>query len=475
MQLDRLQTRFVDEMLHGRGHMLLTGKAGTGKSTALISAVKASKACDMDVLVMAPTAMAASIHRDSGLESGTIHHALKWNPAKEPLPYKLLSVCGTHTEWLTEPDQNRILVVDEASMVGLWLFEILARDLGDPARPFDGRRLVLVGDWAQLPPVVGNDEQQSAKAMPELRNFGPPDGCVLYHRLFTTRAPTAVLLEETHRANSEWFEKLNLVRDCSRVQTLGQMGMRFPSVEGQTSDAVHLCFRRVTAHARNTERLARLGGREVPLMLRDGEMILKEGCEVIVTSNRAGGCYINGSRAKLAGVDDNGQVLLDDGVPIAMLADGNWGHNRKASKPTEAGDVEAGRWKAQRLLSRYHTVLEPDARKWLEGVLGKDGEETAARFAGGAVQFLPYWPILPGYAITVHKAQGATLESAIIEDDVFWNIAPARLPYVALSRVADESNLRLSGLSAFAARVRPDHAYGPILSRITKWGIVNEG
>ena len=91
MTLDKLQTRFVDEILHGTTHVVLTGRAGTGKSTALSAGVKAAQAAKMDVMVMAPTAMAASIHRDAGLESGTIHHALRWNPAKEPLPRKLIS------------------------------------------------------------------------------------------------------------------------------------------------------------------------------------------------------------------------------------------------------------------------------------------------------------------------------------------------------------------------------------------------
>lgn len=470
MQLDTLQTRFVDELLHGGAHMILTGKAGTGKSTALVSGVKAAQAAGMDVLVMAPTAMAASIHRDAGLESGTIHHALKWNPSKEPLPHKLLSVCGSKTDWSAAPDQNRVLIVDEASMVGLWLFEILARDLGDPGRPFDGRRLVLVGDWAQLPPVVGNDEQQIAKAMPELRNFGPPDGCVLFHRLFTARPPVAVVLEETHRANSEWFAKLNEVRDCNAVKTLGQMGMRFatePASRTAENDAVHLCFRRSAAHQRNAERLARLPGKEVLLQLRDGEMMLKEGCEVIVTSNRAGGCYINGSRAVFAGMDNEGRVFLDDGVPIKMLADGNWGY---AGSAGYKGDEESGRRKAQRLLSQWRDVLEDEAVKWLEGALRDSAR--AAKLGDGKIQFLPYWPILPGYAITVHKAQGATLTEAIIEEDVFWSTVPARLPYVALSRVVAEARVSLGGLSPFSAKIRPDNNYPAIFSRINKWRCV---
>ena len=466
MTLDKLQTRFVDEVLHGDTHLILTGRAGTGKSTALVSAVRAAQAAKMDVLVMAPTAMAASIHRDAGLESGTIHHALRWNPAKEPLPRKLLSVCGTHTDWAATPDQDRLLVVDEASMVGLWRFEILARDLGDPERPFDGRRLVVVGDWAQLPPVVGSDEQNMA--IPELKRFGPPDGCIFFHPLFCRRPPVSIILEETHRANGAWFESLNLLRECSRPSNLLTFGIAPPQHTQHDEDAVHMCFRRVTAHNRNAECLARLPGRKHFLPLRDGEAELKEGCDVIVTSNRAGGGYINGSRATFAGVNEKGEVILDDGNALKMLADGNWGHVSLSHHNSVAAPL-SGQQKAHRLLSRYGELLEADAKKWLEDMLKPFNAAWAARFAEGKIVFQPYFPVLPGYALTVHKAQGLGLSGVIIEPDTFWGIAPARLPYVALSRVSNECDVSLNGFLPSEARVRPDPAYPAIFNRIQAW------
>lgn len=473
MQLDKLQTRFVDEVLHGATHVILTGKAGTGKSVALCSAVKSAQAAGMDVLVMAPTAMAASIHRDAGLESGTIHHALKWNPAREPLPRKLLSVCGTSTDWAAVPDQDRLLVVDEASMVGLWMFEILARDLGDPARPFDGRRLVVVGDWAQLPPVVGSEETAMAKAMPELKRFGPADGCIFFHPVFCKRSPVAVILEETHRANGAWFESLNALRDCHRPTNLLNLGICPPQQHIHDADGVHMCFRRATAHGRNMERLARLPGREHSMTLRDGEMSLKEGCDVIVTSNRAGGGYINGSRAVFGGVNEDGLVVLDDGNPIKMLADGNWGHgSASTSYVIDEEDAYMGRINAGRMLARLGSVLEADAKKWLETVSKPGNDALAAKFNNKRIQFVPYWPILPGYAITVHRAQGMTLPGVIVEEDCFWQIAPARLPYVALSRVSDEADVSLAGFLPSSARVRPDPAYPGIFNRIRGWSKV---
>jgi hypothetical protein len=60
---------------------------------------------------------------------------------------------------------------------------------------------------------------------------------------------------------------------------------------------------------------------------------------------------------------------------------------------------------------------------------------------------MPYWSVLPGYALTVHKAQGMTLSGVIVEEDVFWSIAPTRLPYVALSRVSNGCDVSLNGFS----------------------------
>ena len=230
-----------------------------------------------------------------------------------------------------------------------------------------------------------------------------------------------------------------------------------------------MCFRRVTAHNRNRECLARLPGRPHFLPLRDGEAELKEGCDVIVTSNRAGGGYINGSRATFSGVNDKGEVILDDGNALKMLADGNWGHYSGSGKEADPREAAQGADKAMRLLSRYGEVLEPEAKKWLTDVARSWGGYTAAKFATGRIQFLPHWPILPGYAITVHKAQGMGLPSVIVEEDVFWGIAPARLPYVALSRVSNEGDVSLNGFPPSGARVRPDPAYPAIFNRILAW------
>lgn len=360
-------------------------------------------------------------------------------------------------------------------MVGLWLFQILAQDLatGEEHRPFAGRRLVLVGDWAQLPPVVGKEEEESIKDLPEFtKRYGPPDGCVFYHPLFCKVPPVAIILEESHRAESLWFDALNQVRDCNKSTTLANCGITPVGRDHTGNDGfIHMCFRRNSAHQRNAECLARLPGRSYPVQVQDGLVGLKLGCDVIVTSNRCGGDYINGSRAIFSGMSENGEVLLDGDHPIKMLADGNWARGSYAGDAKRADPDKAaeGVAQAKRVLSTYYGLLEEDALKWLEMILDPDNAAMAEKYARGHIQFNPYFPILPGYALTVHKAQGCTLDGVVIEEDVFWNFAPARLPYVALSRVSNMDKVILTGTTASNARIRPDKAYPGILARLSKW------
>lgn len=472
MVLDKKQKQFVDQIIHGKGHIVLTGKAGTGKSTALIAAVSAARENQMNITVMAPTAMAASIHRDSGIESATIHHSLRWNPVKEPMHLKLLSLGASEMNWAEKPDQNNILIIDECSMIGLWLFEILARGLGSTERPFDGRRVVFVGDWAQLPPVNEDLTKQKNITKDILERFGPPDGCIFYHPFFKQNPPVSIVLEETHRANTEWFETLNALRDVDRPSSLQRLGIcPKQHAENKDEDGVHMCFRRITAHQRNNEQLSRITGFPHTVLLRDGKSELKEGCDVIVTANRSHESYINGSRAVFSAIGKRGEVILDGHAEIKMLADGNWGAiTTSRSDNLQEKHVIKGKNEAMFFLSQFESVLEPDAVKWLKQVLTSDVQ--AALFGSGAVQFRPYWPILPAYAMTVHKAQGSSLAKVIIEEDVFWRIAPPRLSYVALSRVSDGSDVSLSkGLSPMSAKVFPDKLYSTIVNRIERWKI----
>lgn len=137
-------------------NMFLTGEAGTGKSTLVREFLRR---CDRECVVLAPTGIAA-------LNAGgtTIHSQMMLKPG-------LLNPLSL--EQLTDGNRCRVLrmaktvIVDEVSMVRSDLFCAMDARLREIAcgqnkeMPFGGKQIVLVGDFMQLPPVVGgNDERK---------------------------------------------------------------------------------------------------------------------------------------------------------------------------------------------------------------------------------------------------------------------------------------------------------------------------
>lgn len=137
-------------------NMFLTGEAGTGKSTLVREFLRR---CDRECVVLAPTGIAA-------LNAGgtTIHSQMMLKPG-------LLNPLAL--EPLTDGNRCRVLrmaktvIVDEVSMVRSDLFCAMDARLREIAygqnkeMPFGGKQIVLVGDFMQLPPVVGgNDERK---------------------------------------------------------------------------------------------------------------------------------------------------------------------------------------------------------------------------------------------------------------------------------------------------------------------------
>ncbi|WP_216854839.1 AAA family ATPase [Burkholderia sp. L27(2015)] len=137
-----------------RGFSVLCGAAGTGKTTVLASIVKAIRKIDgigASVIALAPTGKAADRARDvfeqdnelgGAVETATIHSFLaKRGWLNDNLTFKRI---GGEQE-----TERQTIIIDECSMMDLQLFATLFMAI----KWSTVKRLILVGDPNQLPPI----------------------------------------------------------------------------------------------------------------------------------------------------------------------------------------------------------------------------------------------------------------------------------------------------------------------------------
>ena len=114
---------------------VLTGGPGTGKTTVLSAVLHATSGSS--VLMCAPTGKAANVMSTAtGFAASTIHRLLEWSAQEEGFKRSR-----------RQPLEANLIVVDEASMLELWLAGTLVQAVEE------GARLLIVGDVDQLPSV----------------------------------------------------------------------------------------------------------------------------------------------------------------------------------------------------------------------------------------------------------------------------------------------------------------------------------
>ncbi len=142
IELDELQKKSVLESVRN-GIFILSGGPGTGKTTTINVIIKYFLSEGMDIYLAAPTGRAAKrMTEATGYESRTIHRMLELNG----------EVSGESRAAKFERNESNplevdVIIVDEMSMVDLFLFQALLKAV------MVGTRLIMVGDVNQLPSV----------------------------------------------------------------------------------------------------------------------------------------------------------------------------------------------------------------------------------------------------------------------------------------------------------------------------------
>jgi ATP-dependent DNA helicase PIF1 len=381
--------------------VLVIGRAGTGKSHFIRSLVAQDPTYPQAVL--APTGLAAM-----NIGGQTVHSFFGFPP-------RPLIGATEKPHWFFQRTAKAIsrLIVDEVSMLRADVLDAMNSHLQiarKSKRPFGGVQMVLVGDFYQLPPVVRGDEG----VLLEEAGYNSP---YAFSAHVLRDAPLAAIeLTEVYRqTNRDFISLLSSIRERRGVEEAVTILNTVCLDRSLPARPVLLCATNAVADRYNAQGLANLTGAaakytggfegEAPKAQSDRfpaplELVLKRDARVIFTQNDPEGRWVNGSLGTVRKLDDTIiTVSLDNGDDV---------------------DVERATW--------------PQAR-WTWNA-SENRMEVKEEFK--YVQF----PLAPAWALTIHKAQGMTLDA--VEIDLGRGAFAPGQTYVALSRARTMESIRLA-------------------------------
>lgn len=145
--------KFLTDNADQRFLMMVSGYAGTGKTSAIAACISVLKTLGMKYVLLAPTGRAAKVLAGfTGEKTSTIHrHIYRMKSQSDPMGAFSLNF---------NKAKDTVYFVDEVSLIGsgdgsdsIFGSGNLLDDLMEFVRQSSSNRLVLIGDPAQLPPV----------------------------------------------------------------------------------------------------------------------------------------------------------------------------------------------------------------------------------------------------------------------------------------------------------------------------------
>ena len=442
---------------------VLSGYAGTGKTTLsmrLLAQVEARALC---WTVVAPTHKAVGVLRRhlaaADLEPtwfpSTLHRLLRLKLQRQGDRES----CRESAQTASALENLALVLVDEASMVDSTLLEITLRC----AHPFR-TRLVFVGDPAQLPPVAEPlspvftlARAQQAQLTAVVRHQGPVLRLArgIREQALPCRLPPA--LGPLRREGGT----VALLERGSWLQA-AQAALRRSAESGDPDRARILCYTN-----RSLERLVPIARRALHGEMADqlpvlpGEVLITRAA-VLAPACREGAAaaeepdLVLGSNRELQVLDVRPERCSLEAFGVAS--------EDLAGAPVPAIDTLCARVDSgeNQLELRLLPPLGTEARARLEAVLenlrqgARRAERSLARGLWRRFFLLrdAFASLGPAAVLTVHRSQGSTFAEVFVDADVFWPRDPVlrrQLVYVAVSRASQAVWLTAAGSRAAAA------------------------
>jgi ATP-dependent exoDNAse (exonuclease V) alpha subunit len=391
--------RAIDFARHDEGHLFITGRAGTGKSTLLRTL---RDHITDEAVVLAPTGLAAV-----NVGGQTIHSFFGFPPRLIGSDDIRRSRNGRLMRKL------KMIIIDEVSMVRsdlMWAIDQSLRvNRGRPREAFGGVRLMLFGDLHQLPPVIQGDVAQHL----ESEHGGP-----FFFQVSSLTEGAGVSLLELDRvfrqSDQSFLTVLNHIRDGDvteadlevlneRTHPIRTLGEGDPYViltpTNAAAQRINMAFLEALASPERTYEAGITGEYSSGAHPTDASLQLKEGAKVILLRNDPDKRWVNGTIARIARLDEKRVWIELDG---------------------KTHELEPVSWESRRY------AYDQTAEKIVENITG-----TFRQF-----------PVRLAWALTIHKSQGLTLDKVYI--DLGRGTFAHGQAYVALSRCRTLEGLALA-------------------------------
>jgi len=400
--------RLIKLLEQGR-NVLITGQAGTGKTTLIRHLAEQSKG---EIALTATTGVAAlslggtTIHSFTGIN---IQTSLRYVKTLCMYPFKWPVIVG-------RIKRAKVIVIDECSMLRpdtFALIDAVLKKATASSKVFGGKQLVLCGDFLQLPPVVKPEEGLPSPWVFQTQLWKEADFAVM-HMIENFRQEDKLLakaLSEIRQGNCPpWVDDLFSKRD-KIAKDLGIDPVRFVPKNAQAERINYKRLDALDGEARTY--VASIWGENEKLreqIKRDciapQKLLLKKGAQVMVLINDEGEAkrFINGSMGTVVDFQDNSfpRVKIAKSGEVITFLPHEW--QRKDSQDF--------------ILASFEQV-----------------------------------PLKLAYAVTIHKSQGLTLDAAEMD---CAGIFVGGQAYVGLSRVRTLEGLRLLNWDKGYIAANPD-------------------
>lgn len=404
IELSSEQKALYDVIENTDDNIYITGKAGTGKSVLLEYLVKYTR---KTVAVTAPTGIAAL-----NVNGMTVHSFFRFAP--DIIDPENLDIDYKTKDILSQMDA---IIIDEVSMMRVDLMEGINRKLQLAKKnelPFGGIQMILFGDLYQLPPVITDGELQNYlhQTYGGIYFFNAPvfqkKALKIYelNNIFRQKDPEFRAMLNAIRFGDSSDEVLDKINERTNIR-LPEDG--YITLAGTNSAVSHI----------NQKKLDELDGEEFTYIADiEGDikessfptekyLKLKVGAQVMMLKNdtERPRRWANGTLGTITSLDKEVVKVLINGKELSLTR-ANW----EKIRYDYDHEVKA---LTKQIVSVFNQI-----------------------------------PMRLAWAITVHKSQGQTYESAVI--DMTGGAFAHGQTYVALSRCKSLEGLYLK------SRIRPE-------------------